>query len=85
MLWRLLFSSYVLADQPAPQAGTEIVTTHLSPEKADYSRNALAKTVYNRMFLRIVRSVNKVREDCSSRMFFYCCKECVSCGSVFLV
>jgi myosin protein heavy chain len=48
--------------KPRIKAGTEIVATQLTPEKADYSRNALAKATYGKLFLRIVKGINAVLE-----------------------
>ena len=38
----------------------ELVSTHLTKEKAEDSRDAMAKSVYNRLFLWIVNRMNKV-------------------------
>jgi len=53
--------------KPRIKAGNELVATHLSPEKASYSRDALCKALYGRMFLWIVQRVNKVlaQDRCS--------------------
>jgi myosin protein heavy chain len=48
--------------KPRIKAGTEIVATQLSPERADYSRNALAKHVYAKLFARIVKAINRTLE-----------------------
>ena len=48
--------------KPRIKAGTEIVATQLTAEKADYSRNALAKATYGKLFLRIVKGINQSLE-----------------------
>jgi len=48
--------------KPRIKAGTEIVSTHLTAEKADYSRNALAKALYGKLFACLVKKVNVALE-----------------------
>jgi len=45
--------------KPRIKAGNEYVTTHLNPEKASYSREALSKALYHRLFLWIVQKINQ--------------------------
>jgi myosin heavy subunit len=46
--------------EPRIQTGKELVSTHLTPKKAASSRDALAKAMYYRIFLWIVKKINLV-------------------------
>jgi len=46
--------------RPRIKAGTEVVRQHLSPEKTSFSRDAMTKALYGRMFLWIVKRINQV-------------------------
>lgn len=45
--------------KPRIKAGNEFVQTHINVEKASYSREALSKALYHRMFLWIVKKINE--------------------------
>jgi len=45
--------------KPRIKAGNEFVQTHLNVEKAAYSREALSKGLYHRLFLWIVKKINE--------------------------
>lgn len=45
--------------KPRIKAGNEYVQTHLNVEKASYSREALVKALYHRLFLWIVKKINQ--------------------------
>jgi len=46
--------------RPRIAAGREIVEKHLNVEQASYSRNAMCKAVYERVFLWLVKKLNSV-------------------------
>lgn len=46
--------------EPRIQSGKELVATHLTPQKAKSGRDALAKAIYHRLFLTIVKKINLV-------------------------
>jgi myosin heavy subunit len=46
--------------EPRIQTGKELVSTHLTPAKAKSGRDALAKAIYHRLFLWIVKKINLV-------------------------
>jgi len=46
--------------KPRIKAANELVKTHLTVEKASYSRDALTKTIYQRLFLWVVKRANKI-------------------------
>jgi myosin protein heavy chain len=46
--------------EPRIQTGKELVSTHLTPAKAKSGRDALAKAIYHRLFLWIVKKINMV-------------------------
>jgi len=49
--------------QPRIKAGNEYVQTQLNVEKAAYSRDALSKALYHRMFLFIVQKINQTLQE----------------------
>jgi myosin protein heavy chain len=55
--------------KPRIKAGSEYVKTHLTVEKASYSRDALSKAIFGRLFLWIVKRMNQILNTEKAQLF----------------